>query len=264
MNFDDDVKDFNSDKNNKISFNSREFTSLSTSQFQSLIVLINSQSQILLTNSQSQILQTNFQSQILTTQSLSDENMLDISQIFNILQIKTTKKISKKEITIDNTIQKTKRSLELSIIIFDYEKKKTSHLFFFATKQRFIMYQEDNSTSLFKKASFANNLMKTIFQDDNFYLKTIININEVVQSRWFSCDYSLTKDEIFQEKVTMYFSRKKSLKSAKWILPKRYATKDLNKVCGNCVFILKFLFEFQDTKFKIVKTKLIELMTTSS
>ena len=52
-NFDDDVKNLNLDKNNKISFNFREFASLLISQFQLLIVLIDSQSQILLTNSQS-------------------------------------------------------------------------------------------------------------------------------------------------------------------------------------------------------------------
>ena len=61
-NFDDDLKDFKLDKNNKISLSTRESASLSASQFQSSIVLADSQSQILLTNSQLQILQTNFQS----------------------------------------------------------------------------------------------------------------------------------------------------------------------------------------------------------
>ena len=61
-NFDDDVKDFNFDKNNKISFSTREFALLSVSQFQSSIVLVDSQLQILLMNFQSQILQANFQS----------------------------------------------------------------------------------------------------------------------------------------------------------------------------------------------------------
>ena len=77
-NFDDDVKNLNLDKNNKILFNFREFVSLSISQFQSLIVLIDSQSQILLTNFQSQILQARFQSQILMTQNSNDEDMFDI------------------------------------------------------------------------------------------------------------------------------------------------------------------------------------------
>ena len=192
--------------------------------------------------------------------------MFDISQILIISQIETTEKINKKEMMIDNTIQETKRSLELSIIIFDYEKKKrkTNNLFFFTTKRRSMIYREDSSTSLFRKASFANDMMKTIFQNDNFYLKTIINIDEAVRSRWFSCDCSLTEDEIFQEKMTMYFSKKKFSKSTKWILLRRYATKDLNRVCENCVFVLKSLFEFQDTKLRTVKIKLIELVTTSS
>ena len=61
-NFDDNVKDLNLNKNNKISFNTRESASLSASQLQSSIVLADSQSQTLLTDFQSQILQTSFQS----------------------------------------------------------------------------------------------------------------------------------------------------------------------------------------------------------
>ena len=43
-NFNDDVKNLNLDKSNKISFNTREFVLLSTSQLQSSIVLADSQS----------------------------------------------------------------------------------------------------------------------------------------------------------------------------------------------------------------------------
>ena len=52
-NFDDDLKDFNLDKNNTISLRAREFALLSASQFQSSIVLVDSQSQTLLMNFQS-------------------------------------------------------------------------------------------------------------------------------------------------------------------------------------------------------------------
>ena len=103
--------------------------------------------------------------------------------------------------TIDNTIQKTKQSLEFSMIIFDFEreKKKTNNLFYSMTKRQF-MYQNDNSTSLFKKKSFANDLMKIIFQDNNFYLKLIIDNDEIIRSCRFFCDCSMIKNEIFKKK----------------------------------------------------------------
>ena len=107
-------------------------------------------------------------------------------------------------------------------------------------------------------------MMKAIFQDNNSYLKMIIKIDEQIQSRRFHCDCSMIENEIFQEKVTMYSSRKKSSELAKWILLKQSAARDLNRVCENCVFVLKSLFEFHDVKLKTMKTKLIELVTTNS
>ena len=114
-------------------------------------------------------------------------------------------------------IQNTKRSFEFSIIISNYEKvkKKTKNLFFFAAKRRFMMYRDINSTSLFKKTSFANDMMKIIFQDNNLYLKTIIKIDEQIQSRRFHCDCSMIENEIFQKKMTMYSSKKKTSESMK-------------------------------------------------
>ena len=41
---------------------------------------------------------------MLTTQNSSDENMLDISQIFITSQIETTEKINREKMTIDSTI----------------------------------------------------------------------------------------------------------------------------------------------------------------
>ena len=143
--------------------------------------------------------------------------MLDISQILITSQTETTEKINREEMTIDNTIQDMKRSLEFSVIISNYEKakKKTSDRFFSATKRRFMMYQDISSTSLFKKTSFASDMMKAIFQDNNFYLKTIIKIDEQIQSCRFHCDCSMIENEIFSKKVMMYSSKKKSSESTK-------------------------------------------------
>ena len=107
-------------------------------------------------------------------------------------------------------------------------------------------------------------MMKAIFQDNDFYLKIIIKINEQIHSRQFHCDCSMIKNEIFQEKMMMYSLKKKSSESTKWILLKRYATKDLNKVCDDCVRALKFLFEIHDVKLQMIKIKLIELIATNS
>ena len=158
-----------------------------------------------------------------------------------------------------------KQSLELSVIISNYEKaKKNKWSILFCDEATIYDVSRYQFDVVVQKKSFASDMMRVIFQDNNSYLKMIIKIDEQIQSRRFHCDCSMIENKIFQEKVTMYSSRKKFSESTKWILLKRYTTKDLNRVCENCVFVLKFLFEFHDMKLKTIKTKLIELMTTNS
>ena len=193
-NFDDDVEDFNLEKNDHKIF----LESLSISQFEFQTLLDDSQSQTLFV--------LNFM----------NEKMKDVSMIFVIFDIEVTEEIKRENLIIDNTIQETKEFFESLSIVFDFEndKKKTSNAFDLTMKRR-AMIRNENSTSLFRRTKFAIDMIKIIFHDSDLYLKTVIEIDERVYNRRFSCDCSLSENEEFQKKITMYIFEKQSLESTK-------------------------------------------------
>ena len=57
--------------------------------------------------------------------------------------------------------------------------------------------------------------MKIIFHDNDFYLKTAIEIDKRVYNRQFSCDCSLNENEEFQKMITIYIFGKQSFELIK-------------------------------------------------
>ena len=69
------------------------------------------------------------------------------------------------------------------------------------------MNQNVNLTSFVKKTSFASDLIKIFFQDNNSYFKNTIMIDEKIRKRCYSCECFLIKDEIFQKNNCVHFEQ---------------------------------------------------------
>ena len=166
--------------------------------------------------SKSQIILKNFQSRTKFSQMFVDYVMQNASSNLIILRRKVIEKINKKNQNVDNIIiRETKNSFK-SLIFFNLKitlKRKSKKLTLIA-KQR-VKSLNVNLTSLIKESNFANDLMKIFFQDNNFYFKNTIFINEKVQKRQYFCECFLIENEIFQEKITIYISNKVLTKVAK-------------------------------------------------
>ena len=115
------------------------------------------------------------------------------------------------------TIERTKKSFEFFIKLsnLEFTSTKFEDSLILTARQRRLMKMNFSPTSKLKNENFANDMMKTSFQKSDFYLKTIIKIDEQIRSRRFLYDCSMIENEIFQKKMTMYFLKKRSSKSTK-------------------------------------------------
>ena len=142
--------------------------------------------------------------------------MQNASTNFVISRTEVIEEINKKNQSADSiTIRETEDSFRSSILFnLKITLKRKSKALTLIAKQK-AMNLSVSSTSQIKKTDFANDLMKVIFQDNNLYFKNTIFIDEEVQKRQYSCECSLIKNEIFQDKITVYISNKISTKVAK-------------------------------------------------
>ena len=136
---------------------------------------------LLISQFEFQTLKNDSQSQTLFALNFMNEKMKDVSMILFIFNIEAIEYIRRKDLIVDDTIQKTKEFFESLSIEFDFEndKKKTNNAFDLTMKRQ-TMIRNESSTSLLKKTNFASDMMKTTFHDNNLYLKTIIDIDERV------------------------------------------------------------------------------------
>ena len=184
----------------RISINSAAIASQSESQSQSKL----------------QIIVTDFQSRTKSSQSSVNHVMQNASSNFITSRTEVIEKINRKNQNADNIItRETKDSLK-SLTLFNLKitlKRKSRELMLIVKRRT--MNLNVSLSSLIRETSFANDLIKIFFQDNNSYLKNTIFIDEEVQKRQYSCECSLIENEIFQEKITMYISNKVSTKVAK-------------------------------------------------
>ena len=184
----------------KISINSTAITSQSESQFQS----------------KSQIIMKDFQSRTKSFQSFVDHVMQNAQLNLVTSRTEIIEKINKENQNADNIIIRETEDSFRSLIFFNLKitlKRKSEELTLIAKRKT--MNLNVSLSLLIRETSFADDLIKVFFQDNNSYFKNTIFIDEKVQKRQYSCECFLIEDEIFQEKMTMYISNKISTKVAK-------------------------------------------------